>query len=282
MAGSRLLSLILLMGLLGVFLCLVTSCATIDASSPTRYVQKHSTPPSTIKTMSDEERQVLLENFEGLRVADVADAMDHVGLLNAGLMDKAIRPITPGMKICGIAFTTKSKPKRGKIPKLSAEEYEKYVSDWYKNIHPTPYRKYMKPGDVLVIDARGTDVGYIGSYNSLAEKNRGTRGIVIDGGCRDTYEVRLEKVGVFARHIAKTMLPGRMQYCSMMEPVKCGGVKVHTGDIIVADDDGVLVVPKKYALEVAEIARRVLQQDKKGRYNLYIEAGLTPDDTVEK
>ncbi len=215
MAGSKLLSLVLLVGLLGVSLCLVTSCATIDASSPTRYVQKHSTPPLNIKTMSDEERQVLLERFEGLRVADVADAMDHVGLLNVGLMDKAIRPITPGMRICGIAFTTKSKPKKGKIPKMSAGEYEKYASDWYKNIHPTPYRKYMKPGDFLVIDARGTDVGYIGSYNSLAEKNRGTRGIVIDGGCRDTHEVRLEKVGVFARHIAKTMLPGRMQYCSM-------------------------------------------------------------------
>jgi len=269
-------------GLLGVSLCLVTSCATIDASSPTRYVQKHSTPPLNIETISDEEREVLLESFEGLRVADVADAMDHVGLLNVGLMDKAIRPITPGMKICGIAFTTKSKAKKGKIPKMSAQEYEKYVSDWYKNIHPTPYRKYMKPGDMLVIDAQGTDVGYIGSYNSLAEKNRGTRGIVIDGGCRDTYEVQLEKVGVFARHIAKTMLPGRMQYVSMMEPVTCGGVKVHTGDIIVADDDGVLVVPQKHALKVAEIAHRILLQDKRGRYNLYLEAGLTPDDTVEK
>lgn len=282
MFGSRVLSLILLMGLLGLFVCLVTGCATIDASSPTRYVQRNSTPPDDVKTISDEERKVLLESFEGLRIADVADAMDHVGLFNVGLMDKAVRPITPGMRICGIAFTTRSKAMRGKIPDMSSEEYEKYVSDWYKNIHPTPYRQYMKAGDVLVIDAEGTEVGYIGSYNSLAMKKQGVRGIVIDGGCRDTREVQLENVAVFARHIAKTMLPGRMQYCSMMEPVRCGGVKVHTGDVIVADDDGVVVVPQKYALKVAEIARRVLQQDKAGRYNLYIEAGIPLDETVEK
>jgi 4-hydroxy-4-methyl-2-oxoglutarate aldolase len=267
---------------LGLSLCVVVSCASIDASAPTPYVQKHSTPPHSIKIMGDEERKILLESYEGLRVADVADAMDHLGLLDVGLMDKAIRPITPGMRICGIAFTTKSKPLRGKLPKMSAEGYERYVSDWYKNIHPTPYREFMKPGDVLVIDAGGTQVGYIGSYNSLATKNQGVRGIVIDGGCRDTYEVRLEKVPVYARHVAKTMLPGRMQYCSMMMPVKCGGVKVYTGDIIVADDDGVVVVPKKHALKVAEIAHRILDQDKKGRYNLYLEAGLPLDETVKE
>src|SRR4051794_40331117 len=131
-----------------------------------------------------------------------------------------------------------------------------------------------------MVDAAGTDVGIFGSNNVLAYANAGAVGICTDGGCRDTDEIILQKNPVWCRHISRTMVTGRVEFESMQEPVVVGGVTVRPGDVVVADGDGVVIVPHEAAADVARFAYQELRADKQGRRRLYEAAGRELDETV--
>ena len=106
-------------------------------------------------------------------------------------------------------------------------------------------------------------------------------GVVIDGGCRDTEEVALQKCAVWCRHRARTTVIGRLEFESLNETVNCGGVKVAPGDIVVADDDGVIAVPQQIAADVARVAGGELEADKRSRRALYETLGMALDESVQ-
>jgi regulator of RNase E activity RraA len=136
----------------------------------------------------------------------------------------------------------------------------------------------LRPGSALAIDdAERADVGSIGSDNILAWKSRGTVGVVTNVTARDTDEIVTERVPLYGRGIR----PGRNEIESVNRPIVCGGVLVVPGDVIVADGDGVLVVPRGVAVDVARYARRILDEDKEGRRRLYEELGLPKDKSLE-
>ena len=89
----------------------------------------------------------------------------------------------------------------------------------------------------------GVNAGLMGSENTLTGLRRGARGYITSGGVRDTDEVILQKVPFWAKIIAQSMVQGRLQYAGRNEPVCVGGVTVQPGDVVVADGDGVIVVP---------------------------------------
>jgi 4-hydroxy-4-methyl-2-oxoglutarate aldolase len=237
---------------------------------------------------SAEEDQKLLALFEGLRVADVTDGMDAVGLVNTGLMDPEIHPLwkdteTYTHRFIGIAVTARyvptQRPPAGIRP---AEEYDQWSGDWYSTLSPEPFADLVRPGTALVLDdAPRADVGSIGSNNILALKLRGMVGLVTDATARDTDEIVTERVPLYFRHPGRGIRPGRNEIESVNRPVVCGGVLVVPGDVIVADGDGVLVVPRAVAADVARYARRILDGDKAGRRQLYEELGLPKDPSVE-
>ncbi len=233
------------------------------------------------------DRQELIEAFKGLRVTDVCDGMDYVGCLDRGLMDRKIRPLFRDTenfchRISGPALTVRYVPTNREVPNMPPEEFENYVSDWYRNISPELYREAIKPGDVLVIDATQQDVGFIGSNNCLAWMNKGVVGVVTNGGARDTDELIKQRCPVYSRYISRGFKPGRLELDGYDMPVNCGGALVRPGDVVVADGDGVIVVPVEKALEVAKIARRILTGDKAGRRKLYEQRGLPLDSTVSE
>lgn len=226
-------------------------------------------------------RDEILKAADGLRVADVVDALDWVGLRDVGHVDPAIRPIWSGAHIVGLALTSRYVPAHETLPKMSEEEYDRFVGYWYSKVCPYPALDQAQVGDVLVVDASGTRVGLWGSANTLAAINKGARGIVTDGGCRDTYEVALQKCPVFARHVARTMVQARLRLASFREPVLLGGVWVATGDLVVGDDDGVVIVPQEHLERVIARARKVLEADKRDRRKLYEQGGRPLDPTVQ-
>ena len=240
------------------------------------------TPVSSV-----EADRALLALFAGLRVADVADGMDAAGLFGIGLMDPAIRPLWKDAKtfrhrFVGIAVTARyvptQRPPAGTRP---AAEYDAWSGEWYERLSPEPFESLIRAGTVLVIDdAPAADVGSIGSYNILAWALKGAVGVVTDATARDLDEIETEGVPLYLRGPGRGIRPGRNEIESVNRPIVCGGVLVVLGDVIVADGDGVVVVPRVHAEAVARYARSILDNDKEGRRDLYLKRGLPADPSV--
>ena len=232
------------------------------------------------------DRKELIELYRGLRVADVSDGMDYCGVMDRGLVDRDIRPLFRDLesfahRIAGPALTVRYVPTNRDVPNMPAEKFAEYEGAWYRDLTPEKlFREKIRPGDVLVIDAAGMEVGFIGSSNCLSWMNAGVVGVVTSGGARDTDELIKQKCPVYCRYIARGFNIGRIEIDAVDVPVNCGGVLVRPGDMVVADGDGVVVVPAAKAQAVAAIARNILEGDKKGRAKLYQQAGLPPDSTV--
>lgn len=250
---------------------------------------------------NNEEREALLKMFKGLQVADVVDAMDAVGLKDIGLMSREIRPLWRDTKnfghmISGTALTVRFVPTDKPVPPMSPENYDEFIDYWYakvapggswirhyekEKVSPTTFIDQIQPGDVIVIDGGEIDdAGGIGSFGSLRWTIAGAQGIVTNGACRDTDELIKQKIPVYSRYIGRTSRPGRIELESTNKPINCGGAVVRPGDIIVADGDGVVVVPPARAEEVAKQAHRLNQEDIENLRELYKVAGLPLDHTV--
>ena len=231
----------------------------------------------------------LLALYEGLRVADVSDGMDVVGLHDVGLMDQRIQALwrdieTFDHQFRGIAVTARYVPTNNPTPdSMSFEDFQEWAGAWYNEVSPEPFVKHIEEGTAVVIDASGDgDTGSIGSYNALAWVGEGMTGLVTTGSVRDTDEIIKQDIPLYLDPMqrGRGIRPGRNEFESMMEPVEVAGVLVEPGDVVVADGDGVIVVPRKYAVPVAKAARKVLQSDKEARRQLYKELGREMDETV--
>ena len=234
------------------------------------------------------ERDEVLKLFAGRRVTDVCDGMDAVGLQDVGLMDKQIRPLwcdreTFAHRIVGIAHTIRFVPTNKRAPVFpNVEEHNRWKREWYSQLAQGPRGDEIREGDVLVIDAAGIeDCGFIGSSNSLGWMAAGVRGAVTNGGARDTDEVVKQGFPVYCPGVSRGIRPGRLELESTNRPVTVGGVFVRPGDVIVADGDGVIVVPWEKAGAVAEVAAVVQAGDAAGRRKRYEELGMPLDFTVE-
>ncbi|WP_347242950.1 RraA family protein [Thermogutta sp.] len=237
---------------------------------------------------SEEEDARILKLFEGLRVADICDAMDQVGLRNVGVMSPEIHPawkdpVELRHRFVGIAVTVRYVPSN--LPVLgsvSAEEFDKWMSEWYQKLSPEPFVPLIRPGTVLVIDdADRADVGTIGSNNILGWKKRGCVAVVTDATARDIDEIALEKVPLYFRRPGRGVRPGRNLIESVNRPVEVGGVLVRPGDVVAGDSDGVIVVPREFAEQVASYARKTLETDKAARRRLYETLGIPEDVSVK-
>jgi 4-hydroxy-4-methyl-2-oxoglutarate aldolase len=232
----------------------------------------------------------ILKLYEGLRVADVVDGMDVAGLRNVGNVDTRIQALWKDLEeldhqIRGIAVTVRYVPHNRVIPNpMPADEFAKWEGSWYGEISPEPFVPLIRPGTVIVIDASGNgDSGSIGSYNSLDWYARGAVGIVTTGSVRDTDEIIKQKIPLYLDPLqrGRGIRPGRNMIESVNETIEIGGAVVRPGDVIVADGDGVVVVPREHAVAVAKSARTVLEKDKAGRKSLYQKLGRPLDRTVQ-
>ena len=150
------------------------------------------------------------------------------------VMDIGIRPLWPGMpRLAGPAFPVRCPPGDNLM------------------LHAAIYR--ARPGDVVVVEAGDTDYAVAGGNVCLVAQRRGIAGFVVDGVIRDVAEVREHRFPVFARGVIP--IPGAKDAVGVLGgPVRCGGVQVAPGDVVVADEEGIVVVPAGRAAAVREAA----------------------------
>jgi regulator of RNase E activity RraA len=239
------------------------------------------------KVLTDDE---ILQLYEGLRVADVSDGMDMVGLRDLGLLDQSIVALWKDIDdmshiFRGIAVTARYVPTNKVIKNpMDPDEFKKWQGQWYGKLSPESWTKELKKGSVVVLDVNGDgDVGTVGSYNSLLYMEKGAVGIVSNGGIRDTDEIIKQRIPVYLDmdNRGRGIRPGRNELESYNKPVTIAGVIIHPGDVIVADGDGVICVPREYAEKVAVLAHAILTKDKEGRKRMYEVLGIEMDETVQ-
>jgi len=242
--------------------------------------------PTKVYSVQDDEQ--ILKLFEGLRVSDVSDGMDKVGLTNTGLMSPEIHSLWKDTvhythRFIGIAVTVRYVPtNKPPAPAMETEPFDRWVGQWYNQLSSEPFAPLIRKGTALVIDdALDSDVGSIGSNNIMGWQVCGCVGVVTNATARDTDEIITEKVPLYFKKPGRGIRPGRNEIESVNRPIVCGGVLVEPGDVIVADGDGVIVVPRAHAKEVAEYAKAILDGDKDGRRNLYKKLGLPSDDSIK-
>jgi 4-hydroxy-4-methyl-2-oxoglutarate aldolase len=286
------------MVVIAAFLVLVLSWICTSMNSDAVLAQTNSTAPAedlragknyiATPVYTEAQDQETLKLFDGLRVADVSDGMDKVGLPGIGLMSPEIHAAWKDVqhythRFIGIAVTTRYVPtNRPPAGALETAAFDKWVSNWYNALSSEPFAPLIRKGTALVIDdAPNSDVGTIGSNNIMAWRLAGCVGVVTNATARDTDEVATEKMPLYFRHVGRGIRPGRNEIESVNRPIECGGVLVMPGDVIVADGDGVIVVPRAKAKEVAEYAQAVIEGDKTGRRGLYEKLGLPADDSVK-
>jgi len=168
--------------------------------------------------------------------ADVTEALHNAGAL-AG-----IKPIVPGLKMVGRALTVWT-----------------YPGDWSK---PVEAIDVAEEGQVIVIDAGGMPPAVWGEKATKSCLQRKLAGVVINGAIRDVANIRGMRFPAFAKLI--TPVAGEPKGQGIIDvPVKIGGQYIHTGDWIVGDDDGVVVIPKEKAVEVANRAQVVVEREER-------------------
>lgn len=238
-------------------------------------------------TYTQEEDNAILKMYANLRVADVSDGMDMVGLPDTGLVDEAIHPEWIDLKdlshiIRGIAITARFVPTQKPNRPAAGDNFSSWAGNFYGSYSPEAFKEVIRPGSVVVLDdVEDKDIGSIGSNNIMIWHKLGAVGVVTDASSRDTDEVAIQKMPLYLRKKGRGIRPGRNELESVNRPVVIGGVLVCPGDVIVADGDGVIVVPRKVAKQVAEFAQTVLTGDKEGRKKLYESLGLPMDKTVD-
>jgi 4-hydroxy-4-methyl-2-oxoglutarate aldolase len=204
----------------------------------------------------------LLKRFEEVAACYSASCVFADVMYRTGVMNSSIKPAFKG-KAVGQAITVQ----------LSKGDL----------VDPLKALEMGQPGDIIVVDAGGdTETSVCGGLMGGLAKNRGIRGMIIDGAGRDIDE--LEDIGwpIWSKAIVPrgthTMFSNRKEELSINVPIACGGVTVSPGDFVIADTIGVTVVPLRHAEDVLRLAREQAEREQKTRE--WVAKGKTVEDLL--
>lgn len=210
----------------------------------------------------------LPRRFARLYTAAVTDVMDQMGLERQTL-PAAIQPLTPDMRLAGYAFTARGRPR-----KSAPRERDATLRQFLKMLGAVP------ADSVLVVATNDAAAAHFGELSAEWLRARRVRGAVIDGATRDAAAIARRRFPTFVRYRSPQDSVPRWRVTDWGQPLTIGGVRVALGDVIVADLDGVVVVPRRAAHEVLVRCEKLASTENKVRSA--VRRGLAPLAAYEK
>lgn len=210
----------------------------------------------------------LPRRFSRIYTAAVTDVMDEMGLQRQTL-PATIQPLTPDMRLAGYAFTARGRPHRG-----SPRERDQTLRRFLGMLGAVP------ADSVLVLAANDNVAAHFGELSAEWFRARRVRGAVVDGGTRDaTYLTRM-RFPTFVRYRSPQDSVPRWRVSDWGQPLTIGSVRIALGDVVVADLDGVVVVPRRVAHEVLIRCEKLVGTENAVRKA--VKRGMTPLAAYEK
>lgn len=185
-------------------------------------------------------------------LSDVLDSMGINGTVAASLL----RPVVPGKTVVGPAVTLRYLVERLTVTESFAEKAVARLAD--REVYAV-----AEPGDVGVMDAAGAEVSCQGGLSTTVAVARGMAGNVVYGGVRDVATIREKQYPTWSVHVTPRTGKYRLEAIELNGPVSVAGVQVRPGDLVVADDTGVVVVPLERAEEVLRRAQEVAAKERR-------------------
>ena len=211
----------------------------------------------------------LCQRYRRLYMPAVCDALFELHL-DENVLPTSLRPLFPEQRIVGEAFTVEGHD----IPDVG----------WDAGIvRMRPYLhafEQLTPDSLLVSTTPGGRVGHFGELTANAARANGCVGAILDGNLRDIEGLREIGFQVFYRDLSPLNGIGRWEMIASQQPVSIGGVTVNRGDIVFAEFDGILVVPRAEAVRVLEKAEEIVSSE--GRVRSEVRAGDSPWSSFER
>ena len=226
-----------------------------------------------LQQQRDEQEQVAMpipegdicQRYEKLYTGAVNDVLRELCMPLQALPTKIV-PLRDDMVVAGFAFTIRSSdnPTMGGELALRVKMLDE-----------------IKPHHVCVWNANGRDVAsHLGGVMTRASFKRGARGAIVDGGIRDSKDILEQKFPIWYRYRTST---GALSHCKLEDwqvPIYVGSVIIRPGDLVMADIDGALVVPRARIMEVLERAEQIERNE--GEIKAWVDAGLSAHDIHDR
>ena len=215
--------------------------------------------------------QGVVERFKALGdpTGIISDTMDELGIPSGVIGASVLRPTMPGTTMVGPAMTLRNRLQRVEPLQAARDHVNKMAEFECHNL--------AQPGDVLVIEGV-PNISNMGGISAQTGKRQGEVGAIVQGGVRDVAHSRAVGYPVWASDITPVTGKWRIEAAEINGPVMIGGVQVHPGDLVVADDTGVCFIPRDKIMEVLEAAEKKARSE--GARVKAIDSGLSVPDVL--
>lgn len=211
----------------------------------------------------------LCERYRQLYMPAVCDALYELGL-EEQVLPTWLRPLFPEQRVVGEAFTVEGRD----FPPIGWDEGIAKIRSYLEVF------EQLMPDSLLVSVTPNGRVGHFGELTANSARAHGCVGVILDGNLRDVEGLREIGFQVFYRDLSPLNAIGRWEMVASQQPVSIGGVVINPGDVIFAEFDGVLVIPKERALAVLEKAEEIVGAE--GRVRDEMRGGQSPWSSFER
>lgn len=208
----------------------------------------------------------MAKRLESCYTGAVYDVLREMGYPKQTLSNQ-LRPLSVSNKIAGEIYTFSGK-------------YDDSIDDHFSLLQWTELLSKAPKGSVVICQANDHSLAHMGELSAETMQLRGIRGYIVDGGCRDSDFISKIGFKVFCKYFTPIDIVGKWFAEKFTEPITIDNVQIHTGDYVLADRDGVIIIPKAIAKEVIERTELVLKTENLVRTSIL--NGMDPQEAYLK